>query len=348
MITFVLGPDALTARTNAARLAADIDPDGTTTVRLDGRAITVAAVIGEIASVGFFGATRIVVVDDLIARHHRPAVDDAHESDTQAATSDPGELARLLASVPPKHSLILVEPSLTTVPIAIKRLLPPETTVLMGFPPRGHDLLRWMIERARVVQGELNADAARRLADRLYPGTWFTASKNPKYDRPPDLDRLGQEIDKLALFAHPHPITEDHVNAITEFGMTDRLFTFLEAVERGDLARSVIHLDELTSSGMEHGRLAAQLFQQVELTLLLDVNSGINDPAAVGRSLKMANPARMVGIARGRRQRTPQEAHQRTNDFTDIERRTKRGMLRDAGDTLYQLVAASTHPGNAL
>lgn len=341
MIAFALGPDALTARSHAARLLGDVDPDGTSAVRLDGRTATVSEVLREVASVGFFGTKRIVVVDDLVARHHRPTTDDSDGTITHAGSSDADNLAQLLASVPVEHVLIIVEPSLTTLPAGLKRVLPADTMILSGAPPRGHDLLRWMVDLA---PDALDVKMARQLADRLYPGTWSTPPKNPKYDRPPDLERLKHEIEKLALFAHPDQIEGHHIDEMTDVGLTDRLFRFIEAVERDDIAGSIMQLDGMTNDGSEYARIAAHLYQQGELTLLLDANAGKDDPTDIGRAVGLANPARMTGIARGRRSKTLDIAAQRTRRMVDIERRTKRGILREPGDTFYQLVTGATQP----
>ncbi len=345
MIAFALGPDALTAKSQTARLLIDVDPDGTSVVRLDGRVATVPEVTREITSVGFFGTKRVVVVDDLVARHHRPANDDSDGGIAHAGPPYADTLAELLASVPVEHVLILVEPSLSMVPAGLKRVLPADTRILLGAPPRGHDLLRWMVNRA---PNALNVNMARRLADRLYPGTWSTSPKNPKYDRPPDLERISHEIDKLALFAHPGKIEEYHIDEMTDVGLTDRLFRFIEAVERDDVAGSIIRLDEMTTDESEYARIAAQLYQQGELTLLLDANAGKDDPTEVGRAVSLANPARMTGIARGRRSKTLDIAAQRARRMVDIERRTKRGILREPGDTLYQLITGAAQPIKAM
>jgi len=343
MIAFALGPDAATARANGNNLAHAFDPDGSHTVHLDGRAVTARDVVREVASVGFFDAKRQVMVDNLVTRYLRASPDDDENVGDEDSSSASDDLAQLIRSVPVEHHLIFIEPSLSSVPASLRRLLPAGTEIILGAPPRGNELLAWMTERALEARSSLGRSTARLLADKTYPGTWSAAPRNPRYDRPPDLDHLAQEIEKLALFAHPEPITDRHVDAIVSSGSNDPVFPFLGAVERGDLRRSLADLTELDRNGIEHGRMTAQLLQQGELTVLIDAGSN-HDAAAIGRAAGLSNPARMSGIANGRRQRSLPDAARQIARWLYIERQTKRGVLRDSTDTLYQLMTASTRP----
>src|SRR6185312_5624972 len=97
-----------------------------------------------------------------------------------------------------------------------------------------------------------------------YPQTWGAKGNNPAFDRPPDLDVLGNEIAKLATAALPGPITLNHVRELIDRGNEDKLFTFIDAAVAGNLGKAVVELDRLLAAGEDPHKLLAQLGQQVE------------------------------------------------------------------------------------
>ena len=340
MIVLIYGADAASARAEVESLLQAHDPTGAGTTRLDGRSVTMAQVIAAVGSVGFFTAKRVVVVDGLLARAGKPGksavvADDNAEEDAAPAPSL--DLGPLFSAVPEENVLILVDGELAALPASIKKALPSSARIIAVEPPRGHDLIAWLMAAANAAGAELDRQTARFLAERMYPQTWSAKPSNPRFDRPPDLDRLRNEVDKLAIAAHPGPITRRHVQELVPAGDDDRVFRFVEAAANGELGTAITELARLQDAGEEPFKLAAQVYQQIELAAVLEA-AGPTDPASVGRALGLTNPNRMIGIAASRRGQRPDAARLAVVNATDLDRRVKRGALRQPDDALYHLM----------
>jgi DNA polymerase III delta subunit len=327
MIAIVLGPDAALARSVVRDIVRESDPAGENTTAIDGKAVSVNDVMMAAASVGFFSAGRTIVVDDLIARHGK-GTGKGSEADWQV----------LFRSVPESTTLVLVDPSVATLPAALKKMLPGDARVIASDPPRGRDLIDWIRQRAQAEGGQIDQQTATFLANTLFPGTWSERNRNPAFDRPPDMDALGNEIAKLVTAALPGPVTREHVGSLTDAGENDNIFAFIDAVMAGNLARAIPALDALIANGEDPHRILAQLAGSVELAAVME-RAGGRDPVAVGKDLKLSNPARMSAIARSVRNLPAGAGVQATMVLEETDRGIKTGMLRDPVDALYQAVA---------
>ena len=346
MIYFIHGPDRLLAREAALAIAADLDPDGSNTTWLDGRETSFAGVESAIGAASFFGSPRIVIVMDLLARASRDS-DDAESpgGDEDRPSRVRAELESLISAVPESHHLLLLEPSLTSVPAGLKASSR-TVKVIAGEPPRGPALLAWI--DATVLQAESHIDrrAAQRLAETLYPQSWDRKSNNPRYDRPPDLALLRAEIQKLALAAHPGPINVDHIAALTPGGPDQRVFRFLDAALAGDLRSGLNELERLHASGEEPAMLFAQLLGQLELTTVIGA-AGSKSAEAVARDLGTVPAGRLSAVMATTRRRAPQVAAAGIGVHAD--RSLKTGRVRRPEDALHDLILAlgSSAPGES-
>jgi DNA polymerase III delta subunit len=88
----------------------------------------------------------------------------------------------------------------------------------------------------------------------------------------------------------------EHVRSLISGAPDDRIFRFVEAAESGRLGPALKELDQLLAAGEEPAKLAAQLYQQIELVAVLAAGPQI-DPMATGRALGLSNPSRMAGIS---------------------------------------------------
>lgn len=331
MIVVSLGPDPAIARDAAIAAARRADPNGDNTTWHDADT-PVQQLAAAAGSVGFFGP-RVMVVTGLLARAGKGSGDG--DGAPPSARSKPAlDLAPLLGGVPAQNLLVLLDPGLSTVPAAIRKLLPTDAEVLAGEPLRGGPLLAWMSSVAAESGGRLDEPVARLVAESLYPQHWQAKPTNPRYDRPPDMARLRHEVEKLALAANPGPVEERHVRALTVGHAPENLFGFVDAAIAGDLGRATKELDRLVASGEEPGMLVAQLLQQAELAAVGGM-AGRQDPVAVGRDLGLPNPQRMAGVMRsvGPRQRDLLEA------AVETDRMLKQGRLRQPEDGLVHLIA---------
>jgi DNA polymerase III delta subunit len=168
----------------------------------------------------------------------------------------------------------------------------------------------------------------------LFPQTWSAKPSNPRFDRPPDLDQLENEISKLAAYAHPGSISQQHVQNMTDSALSDRLFSFVEQAVAGNLANALKDLESFDIHGDDAHRAANQLFQQIELSTVLG-SAQLVDPAAVGRDLGLSNPQRMFGVARSPRPTSPVES---VLEATRTDRQVKTGRLKGVEDAIYDLI----------
>jgi DNA polymerase III delta subunit len=338
VIYLILGPDRLLAREAVLARAADIDPSGSNTIWFDGREITISGVASAVGAASFFDSPRVVIVTDLLARTGR-------ESDSGESTGrleDRGgrgraEIEALVSAVPESHHLLLFEPTLTSVP-AILKSAAPALKVIASEPPRGSGLIAWIQSTAVEAESRIDRGPAQRLAETLYPQTWDRKASNPRYDRPPDLARLKAEIEKLALAAHPEPITIDHIGLLTSTVPDQRVFRFLDAALMGDLRAGLDELERLIAGGEEPAMLLAQLLGQLELATVAAAAGGKNADA-VGRDLGAVATGRISSVMATTRRLGPRTVGP-AGAGAVADRNLKTGRIRKPEDALRDLVLA--------
>lgn len=327
MIVVVTGPDHAMVRHAVRTRAAAADPDGQSTSEIDGTSATMSEVIQAIASVGFFSAGRCVIVNDFVTTQNKGARG-------RAGTDWSG----LFGAVPAESTLILADPQLMSLPAAVKKALPADAEMVLGDPPRGPQLVRWIRDRAGALGSSITEPDARGLAERLYPQSWAKKSNNPVFDRPPDLALLGVELEKLAVAADPGPIRKEHIDRLVHRGDDDRIFGFIDAAMAGNTQRAVVELDRLIVAGDDPHRILAQLGQSIELAAIL-ATAGGRDPVQAGREIGLSNPARMTSIARSMGAIGPVGAQRAVAALADADRRMKTGVIRDPVEVIHALLA---------
>ena len=327
MIIFVHGPDATLARDHARTAALEADHTGENTSWLDGKEVTLQQIIGAVGTISFFGGGRVVVVSDFLAKS-------GGEGDR--ANKANANIASLVAAVPEDSTLILLEPSLGSPPSAL-RAAAPQVRVMSGAPPRGHRLLEWIAQAATEAETTIDRQAAQALAEALFPGTWQSEPKNPRYDRPPDLGYLRTTIETLALAADPQPITTRDVAALVSREPDQRIFKFLDAMLAGDLARATREMENLERGGEEPGMVLAQALGQVELVTAIAA-AGNRDTNTVAKELGGVTPGRVSALA-GAGRREQQRGTRAAMLAAGIDRSLKTGKLRKPEEALATLVA---------
>lgn len=325
MIAVIVGPDYALARTELRKLTRSRDPDGNSSSTLDGKTASMNDVLMAATSIGFFSAGRLVIVEDLVARLGKQGAKESGSAPDWSA---------LFKQIPEASTLILFDPSVQSVPAAIKKALPGDALVIVSDPPRGAQLIQWLRHAAREEGANLDERTARLIAETIYPQSWSAKSNNPAYDRPPDLDILHNEIAKLVTAALPGKITEAHVRALIDRGDDDQLFTFIDAAISGNLPAALVQLDRLLEAGEDPNKLLAQLGQQVELSVVMAA-AGNRPPQEVGRDIALPNPNRMTSIQRGLRNQSG-DVRRSVDSLKTIDRRMKVGELRNPIDALYE------------
>lgn len=333
MIFFIHGPDALLVRHHRNEILGRLDPDGTNTTRVDGRTTSPQAIAGMVATPAFFGMARVVVVDDMFAR--LPKEPEDGDEAIGATKANPAAI-EVLSQVVEPNALVLVEPSMASVPAAVRKS-GAAIEVRAGVAPRGGDLVKWVRDQANAAGAPIDQDAIHELLDAMSPGMWRAASRNLAYDIPPDLDAIQQEIIKLATFAHPNSISRDVVESLTRVGAADQLFPMLSAIYGRDLADALRRLADAIDQGEDHFRLMAQIFTQAELSPPIEAARGRN-PEDIAKDLGLATGGgRLAMIARSL---VNNPVSPRIAAITAVDRGQKTGELRTLDDVLFALLAA--------
>lgn len=326
MLTFILGPDGYLARAALDSLRAELDPDGMNTDLVDGRASSIDDIVAMANTPTFFGGSRLVIVDGFLERFGRSKPGDAEP----AAKSKQPDISGAFASIA-QAQVIFFDRAASSVPVAVKKALPPDARVLTHEAPRGAELVRWMQSQAGNAGAKLPEPLARKLAERLVPKTWAAKPANPLYDVPPELERIAREIEKLSLAAHPGPITAALIDEMTVSTEEDRLFTLIEAIYALESTVAVKDLAGARERGDDPGRIVNSLNQQAELAAALA--PGL-DVVQIGRELELSNPNRMFGVSKSSaRSKRPAKAW--IKRLLETERTIKLGQLRDPWDPLY-------------
>ena len=338
MIAVFAGLDGATVREQAAALADSRDPSGQSTSRIDGRTATISEIIAQVASGGFFGAGRVVIVTDILSRTKRGGKRAASDSTDEAGL----DLAPVIKTVRDENLLILVDTSVVSLPAALAKALPADAQVSLHEPPRGQALIRWIMERAAAEGGAIGQAVAREFAARAYPQTWSATPNNPRYDRPPDTVLLGNEIAKLVNAAHPGPVSSAIVRDMAISGDDDQIFRFSDAAGQGNLSQALPELARLLDAGEDATRLGAQLGQQAELGAVIDAAES-RDPAQMARDLGLGAPGRVSALVAARR-RGLRPGRLAVAAALQADRATKRGQLRSPTDALYGILADLADP----
>ena len=328
MIVFVHGPDATLARDFARAAALEADPSGENTSWLDGKEVTLQQIIGAIGTISFFGGGRVVVVSDFLAKS-------GGEGDRAAKANT--MIASLVSAVPDGSTLILLEPTLSSPPAALKAAVP-ALHVHSGAPPRGPRLLEWIALAAQDADTRIDRQAAQALAEALFPGSWQSEPKNPRYDRPPDLGYLRTTIETLALSTYPDPITAQDIAALVAREPDQRIFKFLDAMLAGDLAGATRELENLERGGEELGMVLAQALGQVELVTAIAA-AGNRDTNTVAKDLGGVTPGRVSALA-GAGRRESQRGTSAAMIATEVDRNLKTGKLRKPEEAIAALITA--------
>jgi DNA polymerase III delta subunit len=240
-------------------------------------------------------------------------------------------------AVPESHHLIFFEPTQTSIPAVLKASAP-EAKVIAGEPPRGPALIAWIDATAIEAESRIDRQTAQRLAETLYPQTWQRKPSNPRYDRPPDLALLKVEIEKLALAAHPGPITVAHIESLTPSGPDQRVFQFLDAALMGDLRSGLDELERLIAGGEEPAMLLAQLLGQMELGSVAAAAGG-KHADAIARDLGTVAPGRVAAVMTATRRQAPRALCTATTGAL-ADRNLKTGRVRKPEEALRDLVLA--------
>jgi DNA polymerase III delta subunit len=325
MIYLLVGPDRYLLERELKRILAELDPDNLSTTRYD-KSASIGEVSSAVATSGFFGSGRVIVAEGVMTRASGAG---------KAKKTEAEEIEALFKSVAPGNTLILVDPELGTIPAAMKKAAGSDAIQFGGRVPRGSDLVEWVQGQVSAQGGHIERRNVQRMLDRLFPGSWQEANRNPAYDNPPDLLQLSSEIAKLITAADGKEINARHIDALVPQASQEDLFPFIDAVVSGNATAAF----KLLSGEETDDDIASRYLNQ------LGTNAELGQAVAEVRSeIALADAGKQLGGAKPNRLAAIQRTFARTDprSFADVvieaDRRLKTGKTRSPSEQLQEII----------
>jgi DNA polymerase III delta subunit len=342
VIHVVLGPDRLLAQRTAERLVLAADPTGNNVDRFDAASHPIQDVIDALATPSFFAETRVIVATGYLRAGHSSGRRTSRSTkSTRARTSQQSDpIDRLFSAAVDESILLLVEPDAAKVTAEVQKRLPETAEIHAHAPRRGRALIDLVVSSFQRRGNEIDTDAARLLLDRMFPGSWQQAESNPDFDRPPDMESLLAEIEKLSTAAAGARIDEDLIESLTPQALGESTFPFLDAILTGSTQQALRELDGTPPTLDERSRLLAQLQQQIEIAAAAVQDGRPGNAQQSGRDLRLANPGRLQRIDRTLAG-SAADPVALARAAVELDRRLKRGQDVGPNQALYGLIEAS-------
>ena len=334
MLHVILGPDRALAQQALTRILATSDPAGFDTDRIDAASSSFDAIVAAVTAVPFFGSRRVIVLSGMLA-HATSKSGRGHKGKSET------DLSRLIAMIPESTTLILFDPDTGEPSASVRKQLPREVEIVTNDAPRGNALAELAMRMAAENESKLDGRAARLLLDRLFPGYWPQAPQNRAFDRPPSIEQLKSEIEKLALAAYPGPITAESIDELVPRQSEERIFPLLDAVIGGNPRAALLEIDNARRAGEDAGRTMNQLYQQIELSVGAVAPGRPSDPLQAARALGITNAYRLTKVTEAAQRARVRPARQ-LRLALENDRRMKSGRLRNPDEALIDLVVRAT------
>lgn len=330
----ILGPDRALARRSLDRIVGAADPNGFDSDRIDAASNSFDALFAAVTAAPFFGSRRVIVLSGMLAQASgKPGRGGKGKQET--------DLSRLVSAIPETTTLVLFDPDLGELGATMRKQLPADVDLSVNDAPRGRALVDACARMAADAGAKLDGGTAQLLLDRLFPGYWPQAPQNRAYDKPPSIEQLESEISKLALAAHPGPITRELVDELVPRRSEERIFPLLDAVIGGNGRVALTELENANRAGEDAGRTMNQLYQQIELSVGAVASGRPSDPLQAGRALGISNAYRMTRVTDAAQRARVRPARQ-LRLALETDRRMKSGRLRNPDEALIDLVVRVT------
>jgi DNA polymerase-3 subunit delta len=252
-----LGRDDFSLREELARIKGELDSDGMLSVNtdvLDGREVSPEQLMAICDTMPFLSAHRLVVVEGLLKRFDRP---EGPRRGARAARGESTEalerwrgLADYAQRMPDTTTLILVDEEVSA-GNPLLQALKPSGQVREFRLLRPGVVLQWILERAQNQGIDISPAAARLLADLVGNNLWLLAS----------------ELEKLAAYAQGRRIEGADVRALVSEAHQVNIFAMVDAIVEKRAAVALRLLRQLTTAGVEGGRLLAMVIRQYRLII---------------------------------------------------------------------------------
>jgi DNA polymerase-3 subunit delta len=257
MLYVLYGRDDFSLREELARIKGELDSDGmlsTNTDVLDGREVSPEQLMVICDTMPFLSAHRLVVVEGLLKRFDRPERPRRGARAARGESSEALERWRGLADyaqrMPDTTTLILVDEEVSA-GNALLKALSSAGQVREFRPLRPGVVLQWILGRAQSQGSDISPPAARLLADLVGNNLWLLAS----------------ELEKLAAYAQGRRIEGADVRALVSEAHDISIFAMVDAIVERRAAVALRLLRQLTTAGVDGGRLLAMVVRQYRLII---------------------------------------------------------------------------------
>jgi DNA polymerase-3 subunit delta len=266
MIYLLYGPDELTRSEMLAALRSQIPPDlaDLNMSVLDGKKLKLDSLVAACEAFPFIAEKRLVVVNDLL-KH-------------QKAGAERDQTKAFFERLPATCDLVLVESDDVDKRNALftwlKKQADKGNADVRDFQPRqGAELMRWLAERARVLDVKLDGPAAQRLVE--YVGSESRALVN--------------ELGKLASYVgRGGRITVDVVDRMVQDGQEQNLFAFIDELSLRRRGAALQSLRRLFDDGQAATYILFMVARQVRILLSVkDLAAQRVRPDEIASQLKM-------------------------------------------------------------
>jgi DNA polymerase III delta subunit len=321
MIYLLVGPDRYLLERELKRILSEVDPENLNTSRYD-KSSSIGEVSAAVATAGFFGSGRVIVAEGVMTRA---------SGTSKAKKAEAEEIEVLVQAVAPGNTLILVDPDLATIPAAVKKAAGSEAIQFGGRVPRGSDLVEWVRGQASAQGGHIERRNVQRMLDRLFPGAWQEANRNPAYDHPPDLLQLSNELAKLVTAADGKEVNARHVDSLVPQSTQEDVFPFIDAVVGGNAAAAFKLLSGDETDDDTTSRYLNQMASRADKGQALAA-APLSDLDRVAKQVAATNPSSI--------QRTFARANAQSFAETVLEsdRRLKTGKTRSPSEQLQEII----------
>lgn len=258
MILFLTGPETYSLRAKLAEIVAKAEKSGTTesgVVRIDGGEATLGEVRSAVQAGDLFSTgKRLVIVRDWLANHS--AADNEKFAELLAGTPDETIVAVAEAAPPDKRQA------------ATKKLTKAADKSWAFEPLEAPAAARWLTTEAPKRGTQLSPALARQVVEAVGPG----------------LDRLSNELDKLAAAAAGKPaVTDTMVEMLVTSEVEGNVWTMVDALSKGDSGAAVRELTRLLDDDEPPLKVFGMVVRQYRILLGVKALAGSPPDAAAKR-----------------------------------------------------------------
>lgn len=275
MLAIVDGDDTLQVQRTCRQLREAADPDGLNTSVLDDARLTIAEIIQAADAIPFFGGQRCVVVRGLLYRLGRSS-ERTKGAGREAALA---ELADYLPRLPATTTLIFWEPAPIKLSTMLEQSLPTDyQRHSFVAPTRPGDLQSWfegwLTDRANELAVRITRDAVARLATTAVES--IRSGDGPERDlrTPIEIQRLDNELQKLAAFAGPEGRIDGRIVANLTPDPRTQVFALVDAVAIRATPRALGLLERALAEGGEPMALLRLIDRQISNLLRAAATGG--------------------------------------------------------------------------